>query len=150
VIGGGCRSVGANRVYTEIGWQVPLDAAGRKVNVAQQNERRAIEQAERALGSRDWKAALDYIRSIPTPIGSYARKIATEAALRCEDWPFLKALFAGSHSTSETTILISALTNLGDLDGADEVLACAEGLEEPLRRSLAERIALLRLMKGPR
>ncbi|WP_213289305.1 metallophosphoesterase [Bradyrhizobium sp. sGM-13] len=108
--------------YTEIGWQIPLDAAGRQVNVAQQNERRAIEQAERALGSRDWKAALDYIRSIPAPIGSYARKIATEAALRCEDWTFLKALFADSHSTSETTTLIAALTNLGDLDGAEEVL----------------------------
>ena len=48
--------------YNEIVWQVPLDAAGRKVDVAQQNERRAIEHAERALGSGDWKAALTAIQ----------------------------------------------------------------------------------------
>jgi hypothetical protein len=42
------------------------------------------------------------------------------------------------------------MINLGELDDAEKVLNGAEGLEEPLRRSLAERIALLRLMKGPR
>ena len=136
--------------YNEIVWQVPLDAAGRKVDVAQQNERRAIEHAERALGSGDWKAALTAIQSVPTPVGSYARKIGIDAALRGEDWPFLKALLAGAHMASEAAILISAMSNLGELDAAEEVLNRTEGLEEPLRRSLAERIALLRLMKGPR
>ena len=136
--------------YTDITWQVPLDAAGRKVDVIQQNERRAIEQAELAVSQREWSAAVNYIRQVAMPVGSYARKIAIEAALHGEDWPFLRDLLADSISDEEIAILISARTNLGEFDDAEQGLARAVNLEEPLRRNLADRIALLRLMKGPR
>jgi hypothetical protein len=136
--------------YTDISWQVSLDPAGRNVDVVQQNERRAIEQAELSAGHGEWSAAVNHIRRARTPIGSYARKIAVEAALRSEDWPFLKTLLAGSTSDEEVAILISALTHLGELDEAEQILAGAVALEEPLRRSLTERIAIQRLMKGPR
>lgn len=136
--------------YTDISWQVPLDAAGRKVDVTQQNERRAIEQAELAASRGEWRAAINYIRQAPMPMGSYVRKLAIEVALRGEDWPFLRDLLADSTSDEEVAILVSALTKLGELDKAEQVLASTVNLQEPLRRDLTDRIALLRLMKGPR
>jgi Calcineurin-like phosphoesterase len=134
--------------YTEISWQVPLDAAGRKVDVAQQNERRVIEQAERAFGSGDWKSAISRIQAIPKPAGSYARKLAIEAAMRGEDWSFLKTILDNPASDEELTILITALLHLGDFDEAEQVLTCASGLDEILRRDLSERIDMLRIMRA--
>ena len=137
--------------YTDIAWQVPLDAAGRKIDLAQQNERRAVEQAERALGNRNYQAALDYLRRVPMPDGSHARQIGIEAALQAKDWAFLKLLLAGANSNKERTIYITALTDLGELDEAEKTLTdFASTLEAPLKRSLEERIALARLMKESR
>jgi predicted MPP superfamily phosphohydrolase len=137
--------------YTDIAWQVPLDAAGRQIDLAKQNERRTIEKAEHALGNGNWQAALNYIHRVPMPVGSYPRRIGVEAALQGKDWPFLKSLLAGADTDKEKTIYITSLTELGELDEAEKALTDVASVPEaPLKRSLEERIALARLMKESR
>ncbi|MBT9445623.1 MAG: metallophosphoesterase [Hyphomonadaceae bacterium] len=133
--------------FVELEWQPPLDPAGRVVDVDVANERSAVESAEAALGRRDPDAALSILKKVRLPAGSYARRLAADIANRIEDWKFLAELLQQPTSQEESTLLVSALMNLGEFAAAKLALAGA-GLQPAMATALNDRIEVMQKMRG--
>jgi hypothetical protein len=134
--------------YVEVGWQAPVDAAGREIDADIENERRVTIKAEEALHAGDPGAALSALDGLPFEPGSYARRLALEAARRAEDWPRIEAIVSDPHGTEETVLLVAALDKLGRFDKAEEVLAGRFDLDPGIRRELRDRLSIRRAMEG--
>ncbi len=134
--------------FLELALQANTDAMGRAIDARQQNTKSAILQAEEAFHAGDPRKALDLLNGVDLSTASHARRIATQAALKVEDWSLLATMLAQPHTAEETVFLISVLIKTNALDRAETILSRDTNLDMAMRREFEEQIRTKRMMRG--
>ena len=133
--------------FVEIGWQPKTDVMGRKVDAHAENARRAVMSAETALRENNPHNAVRALQSVDTDSPGYARKLMIDALLAIPDQTGLVALLHTPGTLEESVFLVLALTETGNLDGAQSRLNAASGIEGGTRAGLQARIDAKKLMR---
>ncbi len=133
--------------YVEISWQPKTDVMGRERDAQSDNSRRTVMAAEAAFKQGNPEQAVDLLRSVDTSAPGYARKLMTDALLSFSDWRQLASLLQSPQTVEESVLLVSALVESGDLEGAQDKLGEATGVDVGTRQALQSRIDTKRLMR---
>ena len=133
--------------FVEISWQPNTDVMGREVDAQAENARRAVLSAETALRQRKPQDAVQALQSVDTASPGYARKLMIDALLAIPDWSGLSTLLHTPRTVEESVIFVSALMEMGDLEGAQTRLDAATGVDDGTRAGLRARIDAKRLMR---
>jgi hypothetical protein len=134
--------------FSEVSWQTATDIAGRPIDVAEENNRRAVMRAEEALHAGRPQDAVALLQGIKTTFGSHARKVAIQAFQRAVKWNGLIDVIGIPESVEEAVLLVSAFVHCDLLDQAASALEAIDGLDDSTRRALSERITLKRMMRA--
>lgn len=133
--------------FVEISWQPPTDIMGRKIDAHAANTRRAVSNAEAAIREGKPLAAVRALNDVDISPSTYARKLMVDALLALSDWPRLASILQTPSTVEESVILVSALTQSGDLEKAQTRLNAATDIDEGTRRGLQARIETKKLMR---
>lgn len=134
--------------FAELVWQSTTDIMGREINTSEKNISRAILQAEEALKMGDPKEALNLLKDFELSPASYARNIFFQAALKTSDWTALVDKIDEPHSAEEAVYLISALTQLGELEQASTLISKRFDIDAATRTDLESKIEIKRILRG--
>lgn len=132
----------------EIRWQPKADIMGRRVDVQADNVRRAVMNAEKSLREKKPEDAVRLLKSIDVALPSYARKLLTEALLATFDWASLAALLNPPETVEESVIFISALMEIGNLEGAQIELNAATGVDAGTRAGIQAKLDAKNFMRS--
>lgn len=133
--------------FVEISWQPKTDVMGRKVDAHAENVRRAVISAETALRASNPRNAVRALQDVDTDSPGYARRLMIDALLAIPDQAGLVTLLHTPGTVEESVFLVSALTETGDLEGAQSRLNAASGIEGGTRAGLQARIDAKKLMR---
>ncbi len=79
---------------------------------------------------------------------THARRVFTHAALQLSSWRLLIDKVDEPYSMEEAVWLISAHTNLGDIEKADSLLIKYSNLDIATRKDLEGKIAIKKMMRN--
>ncbi|WP_298158137.1 metallophosphoesterase [Brevundimonas sp.] len=128
--------------FIRVDWQPPLDLAGRPVDVAEDSERRAVDEAENALNSGDPLGALRVLETVALLPASYARALALRAAVALDDHDAVARIIDSPASVTEAVQLVSSFERLGRLPEALLLLENLPDIDISTKRALQDRIEI--------
>lgn len=118
--------------YADVHWEPPRNAVGGIVNNALRRARAMIGEAEAALKSGAPAQAVQLLRELDLPPGSYERQLFLDAATAAVDWAAVMAVTDPPRSIEELVQRVEACTHVNDFDTAFASLdAFAAPLELP-------------------
>ncbi len=133
--------------FSELTWQAATDVAGRPIDAAETNDRACVIRAEEALRAGRLRDAIESLRDVKLTPGSYQRKLAIDAFRRAEDWKSLSDAIGSPENVEETVLLITALVNRDQFEGAVSTLDEATDLDPATRQALRDKIAVKQAMR---
>lgn len=134
--------------FVELRWEATTDIMGQPINVAEQNSRRAVLQADEALHNGSPETAIKLLQGVELSPASHARRVAIQASFKLEDWARLIAIIDKPCSTEEAVLLVSALIRADELDHAITILESYPDVDAATRKELEGRIEIKRIMGG--
>ena len=132
--------------FLELEWKLPDTQARRQ----EEYESRLIVEAEQSIATGDHSSAEEILRRVSTGPNGYARSLLITALKAQDAWDRLIELIGEPASISELVDGVMALVELGDYEGAGELLERHHtelGLPDTLFRDLKANIAVKQALK---
>jgi hypothetical protein len=133
--------------FSELTWQVATDRAGNPIDAAEKNDRASIIRGEEALRAGRVRDAIESLSAVKLTPGSYERKLAIDAFQRDQDWERLSDAIGSPETVEETVLLITALVNRDQFEGAGSTLDKAIDLDPATRQALRDMIDVKQAMR---
>ena len=125
------------------------DAAGQVVNIPERRRDRAIRVAEAKAKSGQSESALQTLRQIPLPSGTYERQLYLDTAEQANDWHTIVAATDPPTSIPELVSRVNAQCKLKDHEGATHSInnhSETLGLPDTIKADLHKRASLVKVM----
>ncbi|AHE99858.1 metallophosphoesterase [Thioalkalivibrio paradoxus] len=136
--------------FADLDWKRPNNAAGVSVDADAARTRQAIEKAEAAAKTGDPPRAIDLLKDMPLPTGSYQRELLLTAASDAQDWGVIIKVTDPPASIQELIQRVEAFDRSGDQESAADALdrfAAHLQFPEAMASELRRRIKAQKAMK---